>query len=432
MAPDSDILAARKASDLEPDSSPEVLVIGAGPVGLFAALLLADRGFEVTIADQERRPAARSYALALHPHTLRLLEGAGLAAEALAQAHRIERIVFYEGKDRQAEIDLGAVSDFPCIAVLPQQILEGMLESRLEELGVRVLWNHRLAELHLGSGPPQAFLERLRRTPSNGGDEAVAEETFEVRPEMVIGADGHHSAVRHALKASFVEMSPPEVFAVFETGAEQLADAEARILLDADGAGVLWPLGGHRLRWSFQVPDWEGFVEPRFKRRVFPKVGDEPFPYLVRERLDELVAARAPWFEAPAGDVIWSMAVRFEHRLAGRFGQGHAWLAGDAAHLASPVGAQSMNIGLKEAHELVRLVEWVQRDGYPLDLFERYEKERRHEWRQLFGARGRPEPAPAAGAWVRHHAARILPCLPASGPDLSLLLRQIGLELPAA
>lgn len=126
------------------------------------------------------------------------------------------------------------------------------------------------------------------------------------------------------------------------------------------------------------------------------------------------------------------MAVRFEHRLTGRFGLGNAWLAGDAAHLVSPIGAQSMNVGLREAADLAHHLGRVFREHQPIDTLDTYEKTWRSEWRRLFGAHGHPTPTTAAGSWARHHARRILSCVPASGDDLDALLRQIGLALPAA
>lgn len=433
MGPGAFPLAEREAVAAEPDSEPEVLVVGAGPVGLFTAILLAQRGVAVQIIDRERRRAARSYALALHPGSLRLLDQAGLAAEALERGHRVDRVAFYEGGERRIEIDLSTLSSpHPYAAVLPQQVLEGLLESRLDQEGGRVLWRHRLSELHLGGGAAVAVVERLAR------EEDIVEETRVVRPTVVIGTDGPRSAVRRALRASYVEMSPPEVFAVFEIAADATPDSppdnEVRIVLDEAGAGILYSLGGNRLRWSFQIDEaeWEGFVEPRFKRRIFDSVGEEPFPYLVRERLEKLVATRAPWFTAHLGDVIWSMAVRFEHRLTGRFGKDNAWLAGDAAHLASPVGVHSMNVGLREAADLARHLHRVLREHSSFDTLGTYETAWRREWRRLFGARGHTSPTATAGTWARRHAARIPSCIPASGEDLDALLRQIGLALPPA
>jgi 2-polyprenyl-6-methoxyphenol hydroxylase-like FAD-dependent oxidoreductase len=427
MGPDVFPLAAREAVDTEPDSEPEVLVVGAGPVGLFTALLLARRGVSVEIIDQERRLAARSYALALHPGSLRLLDRVGLATEVLERGHRLDRVAFYEGEERCVEYPLTALRPpFPCASVLPLELFDGVLASRCSPEGGRVQWRHRLAELHLGGGAAVAVVERL------APDDDVVVETRVVRPAVVIGTDGPHSAVRRALRASYVEMSPPEVFAVFEIAADAPPAGEVRIVLDGHGAGVLYSLGGHRFRWSFQIDEagWEELIEPRFKRRVFDSVGEDPFPYLVRERLEKLVATRAPWFTAPLGEVIWSMAVRFEHRLTGRFGHENAWLAGDAAHLASPVGVQSMNIGLREAMDLSHHLDRVFREHTSLYTLDAYETAWRREWRRLFGVRGHLSHTAAAGAWARRHAARIPSCIPASGDDLDALLRQIGLALP--
>ncbi|HSG38864.1 MAG TPA: FAD-dependent oxidoreductase, partial [Thermoanaerobaculia bacterium] len=148
------------------DEAPEVLVVGAGPVGLFTALTLADLGVRVQVVDQERRPAARSYALALHPQSLRLLAEAGVTGELLAHAHRIDSVAFYEGTERRAALDLSGLPDFPHVAVVPQQILEGALASRLAQRGAAVLWNHRVSDLELDDRMTLAKVERLERSAS--------------------------------------------------------------------------------------------------------------------------------------------------------------------------------------------------------------------------------------------------------------------------
>lgn len=401
---------------------PDVLVVGAGPVGLFAALLLARQGFRVTIVDEERRPAARSYALALHPLSLHLLGEAGVGPALFDRGHRIETLAFYEGRRRRASLDFTALAgEYPLVLVLPQQALEGILASHLEEEGVEILWGHRVTDLHPQEGRTAVRVER-------GG---AGGEAFAVLPSFVIGADGHRSFVRRALGIELAELARPELYAVFELGAAGPAGHEVRVALGEETADVLWPVGGGRCRWSFQVreEEWEGFVEPRFKSRLYAPVEDEPFPYLVQESLSRLIAERAPWCEGAEGQVVWSMAVRFERRLADRFGRGHVWLAGDAAHLAGPIGSQSMNVGLREAHELAWRIARVLRGEAQPSYLDLYERERRREWRALLGFDGEPLAEAHADDWVVKNAARIVSCIPASGESLNALLRQVGLEL---
>ena len=103
----------------------EVLVVGAGPVGMLTALLLAESGIRVKIIDQESRTATHSYACALHPHTLKLLGQAGLAADVQKLGHPVDAIAFYEGKVRRAELKLSELLvGSPGVVVLPQSALE--------------------------------------------------------------------------------------------------------------------------------------------------------------------------------------------------------------------------------------------------------------------------------------------------------------------
>jgi NADPH-dependent dioxygenase len=424
MRASPDSFLADDAGPLAEDE-PEVLIAGAGPVGLFAALRLAQQGIRVQIVDEERRHAARSYALALHPLSLRLLEEAGAASLLLSHGHRVEAMGFYEGLRSHAWMRFSELpAEHPYVLVVPQQTLEGILESRLAEHGVQVQWNQRLIEVRQTGGET---LVRTQKT-VHGRSRWTEGETFTYQPGFVIGADGHRSTVRAALGLEPVQAGPQELFAVFELLTDDPVGAEARVVLDERHASVLWPLGEGRLRWSFQIESWEGFVEPRFKSRKFGEVGEEPFPYLIAGKLQELARERAPWFEASLGEVVWSAAVPFERRLVDRFGLGNVWLAGDAAHLASPIGNQSMNVGLREAHELAWRIAGILGGRLPHETLERYDRERRREWRLLQGLAGPLSANSEASPWVRSQAERILPCVPASGESLDLLLEQIGLE----
>ena len=423
----------------------EALVVGAGPVGMLAALALAERGVAVEIVDEEWRATARSYALALHAATLERLDrmesGDGLVDQLLARGHRVDRIAFYDGQSARATVDLGALGgNHPFVLVLPQKDLEDLLEERLERHGVHVRWNHRLAELQVGESGERsrAVVEHLGKE-STGYSVAttvwVVEKSLKLAPRFVVGADGHRSRVRHALGVDFPSLGEPELYAVFEVGSSAGPAEEVRVVLGEDGspaggsADVLWPLGPDRRRWSFQVPP-EALERDDARRpdksRLAVQVGRQSYPHLSRESLEALLAERAPWFEGPLGDLAWSVAVQFERRLATELGRDGVWLAGDAAHLGPPIGVHSMNAGLAEALELAQAIA----AGAP-DTLEPYGHAVRAAWRQLLDlSDGKGVEATSdADPWVARHAGRILASLPAAGDDRKKLAEQLGLRV---
>jgi hypothetical protein len=87
-----------------------------------------------------------------------------------------------------------------------------------------------------------------------------------------------------------------------------------------------------------------------------------------------------------------------------------------------------MNLGLREGADLAVRLEMILLEKNAVDLLETYNLERRAEWAQMLGLRGGPKADAATDAWVRERGADLPPCIPASGPDLTLLLRQLGLE----
>src|ERR1039458_7655638 len=181
----------------------EVLVVGAGPVGLLTAILLAEAGIAVRIIDREERTTSRSYACALHPRTLKLLEGMGLAAPVLAAGGRGAELAFFDGATRQAEVKLSQLGGaFPFMAILPQNAFESLLEQRLRKLGVAVNWNHRFADLHNDGEAVVATIEELGATATGyivPHWESIVKKSFPVRAQFLIGADGYGSLVRQRL-----------------------------------------------------------------------------------------------------------------------------------------------------------------------------------------------------------------------------------------
>ena len=112
-----------------------------------------------------------------------------------------------------------------------------------------------------------------------------------------------------------------------------------------------------------------------------------------------------------------------------RFGSGRVWLAGDAAHVTSPFGAQSMNLGLLEAEQFVGDIARCLKGAARLETVQEHGAERLREWHKLFGYNARFDLLPHAPAWLAPYARRLAPMLPASGSELRSLLDQVGLRV---
>jgi len=391
---------------------PEVLVVGAGPVGLVAGLFLQHAGVRVQIVDMHQRTTQHSYALAIHPQTLRILDEAGLSEGLIAAGRKLAKVAYYEGRERRAGIDYSALtSKHPYLLLVRQSLLERTVERALSQLKLSVLWGHRLEALTADGGTLRAEVATLDQITTGypvARNEWVVVRTETIRPAYVIGADGHDSAVRRMAGVEMAVLGGSELFSVYEIEATGELPAEVRVILDPDVTSVYWPLEEGRCRWGFQIQDAS-------EHRVS------------MERLEQLIAARAPWWAARPTQIYWSTLGLFERRLARSLGSGGVWLAGDAAHQAAPVGVHSMNSGLVEARELAARISRILHAGAPPSLLQEFATQTHEAWQQLFDSGPAMRARPGADPWVQQIGARIPACLPASGDDLDALLRQIGL-----
>ena len=179
----------------------------------------------------------------------------------------------------------------------------------------------------------------------------------------------------------------------------------------ASGLGsIVLPLANRRTRWGFQLAS---------DLSLTPDIG----------HLRAFLRERAPWQHEIPELVEWGTVTHFERRLARRFGRGRVWLAGDAAHITSPFGGQSMNGGLTEAHDLVAQMADCISGAKPVEALEQQAAIREREWHKLLGFNVQIDLLPNAPSWLTEHARRIVPALPASGQDLRSLLKQLGLAI---
>jgi 2-polyprenyl-6-methoxyphenol hydroxylase-like FAD-dependent oxidoreductase len=404
---------------------------------MFTALLLAKGGVGVKIIDQEEGTAGESYACALHSQTLQIFEQVGLASEVLALSNHVGMVAFYEQAHRRAEVHFSEPgrelpSTTSVLATLPQSALEEVLERKLrQERNVTFLWHHRLTDLQQDEETVVATINKLEETAKGymvPEWETVVQKTLQTRASFVVGADGHHSHVRQCLGIEYEEMGRPEKFVTFEFGADFSPHQEARIVLDDFGTSALWPLPRNKWRWTFQLANAEEGREFPLKDRSHLRFEETQSEHDSLHHLRSLIQARAPWFTCNVAETDWQAEVKFERRLAKRFGIGRCWLAGDAAHRTSPIAAQSMNVGLRDAVELSRTVKSILHEHASLDLFEGYHRERHSAWSQLFGLANASVANQLPPGWVKDHCSRLLPCIPASGGDLLAFMKRARVQ----
>lgn len=390
----------------------EAQVVGGGPVGLFAALCLHAQGLEVGVIDAEWERPVRSYACGLHPETLRLLDGLGLMPAIQELAHRVDRVSVWRNQERIGVADLAQLpGPYPHVLTLRQSDLQDVLAQRLAQLGVELALRQEVVGLTLAENAvctvalPRVVpcAEEAATPPSQTGEPIVR------RSDYVIAADGYASPCRRALDIGLVDTEESEAFVMFELEAElEEYQHEAHVLLGTDSSAAFWPLGPRLGRWTFQLREHL----------------DEPGSLKL---LEQLLRQHAPWFRPRPEQLCWTTTSHFERRVAERFGKGRVWLAGDSAHITSPIGFQNMNRGFVEASELARLMRHeLQGTQPPRDGFERFERGQQLEWRRLLGL---DSVLLSQGAIPPAEAARLVSSLPASGRDLDALLGQLRLGL---
>jgi len=390
------------------DRSVQLLVVGAGPVGLLAGLCAAREGLAVELIDQTFRGFGRGYATLLHPSSVRLLDEVGV----LKKLQKVGREVLGVGihADGAPRVHLPLAS--PALSV-PQSALEEALLTALRDANVELSSPCEATTIQQDVSKVRVRVVRKELvtlgSPADYSEWQPVDSSL-VTADYVIGADGYDSRVRTTLGIDVATLGPTETFAMFETQADTKTSADVEIGFDGELTSAVVPLTDSRARLGFQLASGLD-LQP-----------DE-------SRLHELMTERTPWFHDGMHRVDWSSVIHFERRLVRRFGSGRVWLAGDAAHVTSPFGAHSMNLGLSEAHDFVqRIASCLRGDTVPAALGE-YGAVREREWHKLLGVNAKFDLLAHAPPWLAARARRIAPTLPASGRDLRDLLRQLGMAV---
>ncbi len=411
-------------------SKTDILVVGAGPCGLVAALTLAKAGVPVEIVDRARRPSEASFACGIHSATMDCLRALGLGAGAYEESLPVTGVGYYDQGLRTASVSLpfGSAPEGGGLWALPQDRLELRLEEELTRHGVRIHWGHRLDTLHQEEHAVISAVEEIGLNsvgyPCARTEDAVVR-VREIRSSFLLAADGAHSHVRQSLGIGLETAGPAHVYEMLEIGAAGESPKEARVTFNPGSIDGYWPLPSSGSRWCLETGADPGIGA---SRRSAPGGTASVGASGGVPDLEARIRLRAPWYEGGIREVSWAAEVTFQPQVAVAFGTDHVWLAGDAAHQALPLGMQSMNIGILEASDLARRLVDVLANRSKRDVLTDYNSERRAEWRSLLGLGTMIRAGAKASSWVKAHRQQLMMTLPASGRDLARAADQLGLR----
>ena len=386
-----------------------VLIVGAGPTGLALAAQLAQFGIRFRIIDRALDRARESRALAMQARTLELFQSIHLSDTLVVRGNKSARLLLHFEGSAPAEIRLGqfGASDtrFPFILFISQAETEALLAEHLASAGVTIQRGVELVDFVASGDGIDVVLRN-----GDGSEENI-------RAAYLVGCDGAHSIVR---KRAGIPFGGDAYLQDFMLGDVE-ADAVAGTLFERNalhsfagrqGIAMFFPLG-HPATWRVVAMPTD---RPKRERR-----GQESETRPITDDLSlselQVVVDSATAAAIRLHDPVWLSHFRLHHRQAARYRVGRVFIAGDAGHVHSPVGAQGMNTGIQDAWNLGwKLALVLSGVADPL-LLDSYEAERWPVGRTLlrytdriFGIFTSVMASNALAVWVRRKVvARVLP-----------------------
>lgn len=387
----------------------DVLVVGAGPVGLTAAAELRRHGVDCRIVDRLAVPKPYAKAIGVLPRTLEVWDTMGLVRGVLDHAvPHLGQLVFIDGKPApRVELTLSPEIPYP-FATLPQSATERLLAEHLAGFGTEVERATELRSVEMRPDEVEAVLAH-----ADGRIERL-------HARYVVGCDGAHSLVRQAAGLTFEGDAFPEQYMIgdVEVDWELPAGYSMRAVnRDANGAMddmlVCIPMPGVRRYWlSMLRPGSQAGGEGGSSAPDGIGLGlggHGPDLGQIQAVLDRL--APEP---TTASTLRWSSAFRTSHRMVDRYRNGRLFVAGDAAHIHPPIGGQGLNTGVQDAYNLAWKLALTVRGLATDDVLESYHAERHPVAKEVVGR-------------TVHHARTVRHAgtgLSSDGDDAEMLLRR--------
>jgi len=313
----------------------DVVVVGAGPVGLAVAASLQQHGHNVVVVDNQAEGANTSRACVVHARTLEMLERIGVTKRLVELGLDLQDFAIRDGDRRLVPVGFrGLPTDYPFTLMIPQSLTEKVLLERLEELGGSVL------RPYAATGLAQAA----------DGVEVTLDSGDVIEAQYVVAADGMNSTIRELAGLHMPDNVLPLSFSLVDILVDSgLPVDEVALYFATAGLLVVAPLPDGSFRLVASVDE-------------APEHPDVAYA-------QQLLTARGPRKTAPnVTEVVWGSRFRIHERVADNYRAGRVLLTGDAAHTHSPAGGQGMNLGLRDAITLADAISVALTQGNEADL----------------------------------------------------------------
>lgn len=328
-----------------------VLIVGAGPTGLTAAIQLQRYGIPFRIIDKNIKPVPTSNALGVQTRTIEVWNDLGILDRALELGNKIRGMQIYSKNKKIATVDLTAIKHaYPFLLGLPQRQTETIMIEDLHQKNISIELETEIVDVQENENSVVVTLKK-----KNGESETV-------KADWLIACDGGRSFVREKLNIPFVGHELSQHFV--------LADAEITSDLPNNWVSIFTSGVGQFILIKF---------DDKYTR-IIAEVSNVPelkeAKSLTYEQVLELAKTRCP-IKLEIKKPIWTSGFWIHEKIIEKYRSNKVFFAGDAAHVHSPAGGQGMNTGIQDAYNLAWKLALVINNKAKPTILETYETERR-------------------------------------------------------